>query len=89
MNKYEKGMVLVFVSDKSSGHAKNFIKGNHYIISNISEYDSYNPEDDYVDGYNTVLSFKDSQYGCFTEFADINFTILQDFRDTTIKNILK
>jgi hypothetical protein len=90
MHKYKKGMVLIFIKDESNdSHAKNFTKGNHYTISDISDYDDYNPEAEYRSGYNKVISFKDSRYGCFTEFADMNFTILQDHRDATIRNILE
>lgn len=89
MNKYEKGMILVFIGESDDSHSKNFIKGNRYTILSKTDYDYYDPESEYTSGYNEVITFENSEYGCFTEFADGNFIILDDYRNEKIKDILE
>lgn len=81
-------MILVFSGNPADDvHAKNFVKGNQYTISDIIEYDI--DSDSIYGGYNVALSFEGNDYGCFTEFADRNFLILNDYRNKKIDNILE
>jgi hypothetical protein len=85
---YKKGMVLVFqpsIIESDTKHVERFTKGTHYIISDICDYN----HEEYDPGFNKVISFENSKFGCFIRFADKNFTILENYRDMKIKNILE
>lgn len=92
-SKYHEGDILVYVGEKlinpeETKHSKHFIKGKQYLINKKSIIDYSIDELDSSYG-KEVLFFKEHDFGCYSDFADRNFTNLKDYRNNKIENILK
>ncbi len=92
-SKYNEGTVLIYIGGKYSSkeeevHGKSFDKGKHYTISKKTIIDYKIDENDSNYGME-VLYFENHGFGCYSDFADGNFIILDDFRNKVIDSILK
>lgn len=85
-SRYHVGDILVFVGG-NTGHSSNFTIGGLYKIRQKSIIDQ---EIDMLDNDygKECIYFEDYDYGCLSDFADVNFSKLSEYREKKIKDLL-